>query len=105
MFNYALSPQEAQKAVLRNHGHDYPVTLATRNIATRTFAITWQIIRAILFIRKYDSLQDTLSQNSLNTVFELLILDVFPEVFNQLRSNGTTNFSKLVVESKQQNTR
>ena len=46
-----------------------------------------RIIRAILFKKKYDSLQDILRQTKLNTVFELFILDVFREIFNQLRSN------------------
>ena len=64
-----------------------------------------RIIRAILFKKKYDSLQDILRQTKLNTVFELFILDVFREIFNQLRSNGTTKFSKLVAETKHQKTR
>ena len=33
-------------------------------------------IRAILFKKKYDSLQDILRQTELNTVFELFIVDV-----------------------------
>ena len=36
------------------------------------------------YSKKYDSLQDNLRQTELNTVFELLIVDVFREVFNQL---------------------
>ena len=43
-----------------------------------------RIIRAILFKKKSDSLQDILRQTKLNTVFELFNLDVFREIFNQL---------------------
>ena len=64
-------------------------------------------IRAILFKNKYDSIQDTALQFTryhieLNTVFELFFVDVFREIFNQLRSNGTTKFSKLGLEKKHQ---
>ena len=38
-------------------------------------------------------------------VFELFLVDVFREIFNQLRTNGTTKFSKLVAETKHQKTR
>ena len=57
------------------------------------------LIRAILFKKKYDSLQDVLRQTDLNTVFELFIVDVLRQIFNQLRSNATTKISKLVVET------
>ena len=56
------------------------------------------------YSKKYDSLQDILRQTKLNTVFELFIVDVFREIFNQLRTNGTTKFSKLVAETKHQKT-
>ena len=52
----------------------------------------------LFYSKKYDSLQDILRQTKLNTVFELFVLDVSREIFNQLRTNGTTKFSKLVAE-------
>ena len=64
-----------------------------------------RIIRAILFKKKFDSLQNILHQTTLNTVFELFIQDVFREIFNQLRSNGTSKLSKLIAEWKQRKTR
>ena len=64
-----------------------------------------RIIRAILFKKKFDSLQNILHQTTLNTVFELVIQDVFREIFNQLRSNGTSKLSKLIAEWKQRKTR
>ena len=51
------------------------------------------------------SLRDVLRQTELNTVFELFIVDVFREILNQVRSNGTTKTSKLVVETEHQKTR
>ena len=59
-----------------------------------------RIIGAIFFQKKYDSLQDILRQIELNTVFELFIVDVFREIFNQPRTNETTKFSKLVADTK-----
>ena len=64
-----------------------------------------RIMRAILFKKKFDSLQNILRQTTLNTVFELFNQDVFREIFNQLRSNGTSKLSKLIAESKQRKTR
>ena len=55
--------------------------------------------------KKFDSLQNILRQATLNTVFELFFQDVFREIFNQLRSNGTSKLSKLIAESKQRKTR
>ena len=45
-----------------------------------------QIISAILFKTKYNSLQNILRQKELNTVFESFIVDLFREIVNQLRS-------------------
>ena len=47
-----------------------------------------RIIRAILFKKKFDSLQNILHQTALNTVFELFIQDVFREIFNQLSTES-----------------
>ena len=57
------------------------------------------------YSKKYDSLQNILRQTELNTVFDLFIVDVFREIFNQLRTDETTKFSKLVAETNHQNTR
>ena len=57
-----------------------------------------RIIRAILFKKKFDSLQNILHQATLNTVFELSIQDVFPEIFNQLRSNGTSKLRNSLLK-------
>ena len=48
----------------------------------------------------YDILQNILRQTTLNLVFELFIPDVFREIFNQLRSNGTSKLSNLIAESR-----
>ena len=64
-----------------------------------------RIIGAILFKKKFDSLQNILHRTTLNTVFELFIQDVLREIFNQLRSNGTSKLSKLIAEWKQRKTR
>ena len=48
----------------------------------------------------FDILQNILRQTTLNLVFELFIPDVFREIFNQLRSNGTSKLSNLIAESR-----
>ena len=48
----------------------------------------------------YEILQNILRQTTLNLVFELFIPDVFREIFNQLRSNGTSKLSNLIGESR-----
>ena len=50
--------------------------------------------------RKMDALQNILRETELITDFELFILDVFREIFSQLIFNGTTKFSKHIVDSK-----
>ena len=63
-----------------------------------------RIIRAHFFRRKFDSLQNILPETELSTVFDVFILDVFREIFIQLRLNETTKFSKYIVDSKHQKT-
>ena len=63
-----------------------------------------RIIRALLFEKKFNSLQNILRLSTLNTVFELTIQDGFREIFNQLRYNCTSKLSKLIAESKQRKT-
>ena len=46
-----------------------------------------RIIRAIFFKEKRDSIKDILRDTEVNTVFELFIVDVFREIFSQLRSD------------------
>ena len=81
--------------------------------ARRGQTLKWlrgETLEPFFFKNKYDSIQDTALQFTryhieLNTVFELFFVDVFREIFNQLRSNGTTKFSKLGLEKKHQKTR
>ena len=54
--------------------------------------------------KKYESLEDILRITELNTIFQLFIVDVFREIFIQLRSDEITNFSELIVERKHQKT-
>ena len=74
---------------------------AWTNLEKMEMAQRW-IIRAIFFKRNFDGLQNILRETELNTVCELFILNVFREIFSQLRFNGTTKLSKHIVDSKNQ---
>ena len=55
-------------------------------------------IRASLFTKTFGRVQDILRETNLITVFEFFILEVFREILNQLRSNGTTKFSNSLLK-------
>ena len=59
-----------------------------------------RIIRAIFFKKKGDSIRDILRDTEVNTVFELFIVDVFREIFSQLRSDEKTNLITKLGQSK-----
>ena len=59
-----------------------------------------RIIRAIFFKKKRDSIRDILRDTEVNTVFELFIVDVFREIFSQLRSDEKTNLITKLRQSK-----
>ena len=59
-----------------------------------------RIIRAIFFKKKRDSIRDILRDTEVNTVFELFIVDVFRDIFSQLRSDEKTNLITMLGQSK-----
>ena len=59
-----------------------------------------RIIKAIFFKKKRDSIRDILRDTEGNTVFELFIVDVFREMFSQLRSDEKTNLITKLGQSK-----
>ena len=59
-----------------------------------------RIIRAIFFKKKRDSIRDILRDTEVYTVFELIIVDVFWDIFSQLRSDEKTNLITRLGQSK-----
>ena len=54
-----------------------------------------RILRAIFFKKKYDSMQEILSKNKINTIYELFIKEIVHEVFRELRKDSPLQLLNL----------